>query len=75
MEEHKSKEGGVSGAKIVLVLIDGLSDTNNKDIGCKALQRTTNIDEVIDKTPLQEAKIPYMDAIAKSGINGVHDPV
>ncbi len=33
------------------------------------------MDEVIDKTPLQEAKIPYMDAIAKSGINGVHDPV
>ena len=29
----------------------------------------------IDKTPLQVAKIPFMNAIAKSGINGVHDPV
>ncbi len=37
MEEHKSREGGPGGAKIVLVLIDGLSDTNNKEIGCKQL--------------------------------------
>jgi len=26
-------------------------------------------------TPLQKAKIPCMDAIAASGMNGMHDPV
>ena len=36
MVEHYSNLGeGAATAKIVLVLIDGLSDTNNKDIGCK----------------------------------------
>lgn len=29
----------------------------------------------LDKTPLQAANIPYMNAIAKSGICGEHDPV
>jgi 2,3-bisphosphoglycerate-independent phosphoglycerate mutase len=29
----------------------------------------------LDKTPLEVAKIPVMDAIAKSGICGLHDPV
>ena len=29
----------------------------------------------IDKTPLEVAEIPVMDAIAKSGICGLHDPV
>lgn len=29
----------------------------------------------IGKTPLQYAKIPVMNAIAKTGICGIHDPV
>ena len=37
-------------AKIVLVLIDGLSDTNHKDIGCK--REMDNYQYMIDKTPL-----------------------
>lgn len=30
---------------------------------------------LIDKTPLEVADIPYMNAIAKAGICGIHDPV
>jgi len=58
--------------KIIIVLIDGLADTNHKDLGCK---RFSNHFTSIDKTPLQVANIPVMNAIAKSGICGLHDPV
>uniref|UniRef100_A0A5B6ZPP5 Metalloenzyme domain-containing protein n=1 Tax=Davidia involucrata TaxID=16924 RepID=A0A5B6ZPP5_DAVIN len=47
--------------RVAFVLIDGLGDVSLPKLGYK--------------TPLQVAKIPNLDAIASSGVNGLMDPV
>ena len=47
--------------KICFFLLDGIADNQNPDLG--------------GKTPLEYAKIPVMDKLAKEGICGLHDPV
>ncbi|KAA8547844.1 hypothetical protein F0562_004273 [Nyssa sinensis] len=47
--------------RVAFVLIDGLGDVSLPRFGYK--------------TPLQVAKIPNLDAIASSGVNGLMDPV
>ena len=44
-----------------MFLLDGIGDMKNPGLG--------------NKTPLQSAKVPTMDKIANTGINGLHDPV
>ncbi|CAA7045112.1 unnamed protein product [Microthlaspi erraticum] len=47
--------------RVAFVLIDGLGDVSIPKLG--------------NKTPLQAANIPNLDAIASAGINGLMDPV
>ncbi|RZC70345.1 hypothetical protein C5167_033495 [Papaver somniferum] len=47
--------------RVAFVLIDGLGDVSLPRFG--------------NRTPLQVAKIPNLDAIASAGINGLMDPV
>eukprot|EP00735_Rhodelphis_limneticus_P014417 TRINITY_DN8442_c0_g1::TRINITY_DN8442_c0_g1_i1::g.3413::m.3413 TRINITY_DN8442_c0_g1::TRINITY_DN8442_c0_g1_i1::g.3413 ORF type:complete len:550 (-),score=45.26,sp/Q975P3/APGM_SULTO/32.10/9e-69,PhosphMutase/PF10143.4/1.9e-57,Metalloenzyme/PF01676.13/4.2e-09,Metalloenzyme/PF01676.13/1.4e-16 TRINITY_DN8442_c0_g1_i1:261-1910(-) len=47
--------------RIAFVLIDGLGDVNIEQLG--------------NQTPLQAAKTPNMDWIARNGLNGLLDPV
>ncbi|KAB1211081.1 2,3-bisphosphoglycerate-independent phosphoglycerate mutase [Morella rubra] len=47
--------------RVAFVLIDGLGDVSLPRLGFK--------------TPLQAAKLPNLDAIASSGVNGLMDPV
>lgn len=54
-------------------MIDGLGDHNHKDLDCIYFFNIVNM--IIDQTPLQAANIPAMDAIAKTGLCGLHDPV
>lgn len=57
--------------KILFCMLDGLGDYHHPEIGCKKVAN----DKFVDKTPLQVAKIPYINAIAKTGLCGIHDPV
>lgn len=56
--------------KLVFVMIDGLSDLTYQSIDCTIL-----INSCLVQTPMQKAQIPTMNALAKSGICGLHDPV
>jgi len=47
--------------KAIYVIIDGLGDRPIKQLG--------------GKTPLEHAKTPNMDRLAKEGICGIHDPI
>ncbi|XP_078443248.1 uncharacterized protein LOC144712799 [Wolffia australiana] len=47
--------------RVVLVLIDGLGDVSLPRLG--------------QRTPLQAARLPSLDAIAAAGVNGLMDPV
>jgi 2,3-bisphosphoglycerate-independent phosphoglycerate mutase len=46
---------------VIFILIDGLADNG--------------MNKLDHKTPLQDTPTPYLDAIAYSGLNGIHDPV
>jgi 2,3-diphosphopglycerate-independent phosphoglycerate mutase len=48
-------------ARVVLLLIDGLGDVSVPSLG--------------DRTPLQAARTPALDALASAGVNGLLDPV
>lgn len=47
--------------KFLFVMIDGLADVNIPALG--------------HRTPLQAANTPHFDKLARSGINGLMDPV
>ena len=47
--------------RIAFVLIDGIGDVSIPSLG--------------NRTPLQAARIPNLDAIASAGVNGLMDPV
>ena len=51
----------VSNVKVLFVMIDGLSDNNIKKLS--------------NKTPLQSQEFNSFNALASSGLNGIHDPV
>jgi len=50
-----------SSVKILFILIDGIADLNNSQID--------------NKTPLQYCNLPYINALANTGLNGMMDPV
>lgn len=52
-------------------MIDGVGDISDLTLNSKR----TLLNHSLEKTPLQAAQIPYMNAIAKSGLCGIHDPV
>ncbi|KRX10254.1 Alkaline-phosphatase-like, core domain [Pseudocohnilembus persalinus] len=52
---------GKKAPKILFVLMDGIGDVQTQELD--------------NQTPLEKSKIPFMDAIAKSGITGIMDPV
>lgn len=47
--------------QVVFVLIDGIADIN--------------ITTIKSRTPLQKARIPIINSIARSGLNGLMDPI
>lgn len=51
-------------------MIDGVGDISDSSLNSIYFLSIT-----LGKTPLQVANIPNMDAIAKSGLCGLHDPV
>jgi len=51
----------MSGARIIWVSIDGIADVSVPSLGWK--------------TPLQAARLPTLDRLAKHGLNGLLDPV
>ena len=48
-------------ARVAFVLIDGIADVALPSLG--------------HRTILQAARVPYLDAVAAAGINGLMDPV
>ncbi|MEW5299605.1 MAG: hypothetical protein WDW38_004353 [Sanguina aurantia] len=61
MQQQQGSQSTRLPERIVLLIIDGLGDVTISDLG--------------DRTPLEVAHTPCLDAIAAAGLNGLMDPV